>query len=98
MARPRSTSVTLTDVARQAGVSVATASKALNERDEVAAATRQRVLQAAEELAFQPNALARGLVSGRTRTVGLLTDELAAARFAIPVLLGAENALGNEQM
>ncbi|GAA2338421.1 LacI family DNA-binding transcriptional regulator [Dactylosporangium salmoneum] len=97
MARKRG-QVTLTDVAKLAGVSIATASKALNSRDEVAPATRLRVQQAAEELSFQPNVLARGLISGHTRTVGLLTDELSAARFAIPVLLGAENALGNEQM
>ncbi|MFC4591452.1 LacI family DNA-binding transcriptional regulator [Sphaerisporangium corydalis] len=97
MARRRSSAVTLTDVARRAGVSVATASKALNARDDVAADTRHRVQQAAEELAFQPNALARGLISGTSRTVGLLTDELAG-RFAMPVLLGAENALGNGQM
>lgn len=97
MSRKRA-QVTLTDVARLAGVSVATASKALNARDEVAPATRRRVQQAAEELSFQPNVLARGLISGNTRTIGLLTDELSAARFAIPVLLGAENALGNEQM
>ncbi|MEV4140201.1 LacI family DNA-binding transcriptional regulator [Dactylosporangium sp. NPDC049742] len=97
MSRKRA-QVTLTDVAKLAGVSVATASKALNARDEVAPATRRRVQQAAEELSFQPNVLARGLISGNTRTIGLLTDELSAARFAIPVLLGAENALGNEQM
>jgi LacI family transcriptional regulator len=63
----------------------------------VEAATRQRVLLAASELSFHPNALARGLISGRTRTIGLLTDELGG-RFSIPILLGAENALGNEQM
>ncbi|HEU5471603.1 MAG TPA: LacI family DNA-binding transcriptional regulator [Actinophytocola sp.] len=97
MTRQRSQAVTLTDVAALAGVSVATASKALNGRDEVAPATRSRVLEAAEKLSFQPNILARGLISGRTRTVGLLTDELAG-RFAIPILLGVENALGNEQM
>jgi LacI family transcriptional regulator len=88
---------TLSEVAKRAGVSIATASKALNERDEVAPATRQRVRTAAEELGFEPNAIARGLTSGRTRTVGLLTDELGG-RFAIPVLLGVENALGNGQM
>ena len=76
---------------------MATASKALNERDEVAPATRLRVLKAAEELAFQPNAMARGLISGQTRTVGLLTDELGG-RFAIPILLGVENTAGNEKM
>ncbi|WP_434740320.1 LacI family DNA-binding transcriptional regulator [Micromonospora sp. SH-82] len=97
MGRRQSQSVTLSDVARRAGVSVATASKALNSRAEVAAATRERVLRAAAELSFQPNVLARGLISGRTRTVGLLTDELGG-RFAIPILLGAENALGDGQM
>lgn len=90
-------SVTLTDVAKRAGVSVATASKALNDRSEVAPQTRRRVLAAAEELSFHPNVLARGLISGRTRTVGILTDELGG-RFAIPVLLGVENALANQQM
>jgi LacI family transcriptional regulator len=89
--------VTLTDVARLAGVSVATASKALNSGRDVAADTRLRVLQAANQLSFEPNILARGLISGRTRTIGLLTDELAG-RFSIPILLGAENALANEQM
>ncbi|MEJ3744723.1 LacI family DNA-binding transcriptional regulator [Actinomycetes bacterium KLBMP 9797] len=97
MPRQRSQSVTLSDVARRAGVSVATASKALNARDEVAPETRRRVLQAADELSFQPNVLARGLISGRTRTIGLLTDELAG-RFSIPILLGVENALGSEEM
>jgi len=97
MGRKRSTAVTLTDVARLAGVSVSTASKALNARAEVAPETRLRVVQAADQLSFQPNVLARGLISGRTRTIGLLTDELAG-RFSIPILLGAENALGNEQM
>jgi LacI family transcriptional regulator len=97
MGRRRSEAVTLTDVARLAGVSVATASKALNARHEVAQATRRRVQQAAADLSFQPNVLARGLISGRTRTIGLLTDELAG-RFSIPVLLGVENAVGNEEM
>jgi LacI family transcriptional regulator len=96
VARQR-TQTTLADVATLAGVSVATASKALNGRGEVAPATRSRVRAAADKLAFQPNALARALISGRTRTVGLLTDELAG-RFAIPILLGVENALANEQM
>jgi LacI family transcriptional regulator len=93
----RRRAATLTDVAERAGVSIATASKALNQRGDVAADTRRRVLAAAEELAFQPNVLARGLLSGRTRTVGLLTDELGG-RFAIPILLGVENTLGSQQM
>src|SRR3954468_5104419 len=85
--------VTLSDVARLAGVSVATASKALNGRDEVAPATRERVMDAASRLSFSPNPLARGLLAGRTGTVGLLTSDLEG-RFVIPILMGAEDAFG----
>src|SRR6478736_7517966 len=84
---------TLSDVARRAGVSIATASKALNGRGDVAAATRQRVRDAADSLAFTPNAMARGLLAGRTGTVGLLTSDLEG-RFMIPILMGAEDAFG----
>ena len=97
MGRRRSEAVTLGDVAKRAGVSIATASKAINDRGEVAAATRARVLRAAAELSFQPNVLAQALVAGRTRAIGLLTDEFDG-RFAIPILLGAENALSNQEM
>ncbi|MEV4102022.1 LacI family DNA-binding transcriptional regulator [Nonomuraea sp. NPDC049649] len=88
---------TISDVASLAGVSIATASKALNGRQDVRASTRQRVLAAAEELSFQPSPLARGLLSGQTRTVGLLTSD-SAGRFSIPVLLGAEDAFGAGEM
>ncbi|OJX96956.1 LacI family transcriptional regulator [Salana multivorans] len=88
---------TLADVAALAGVSIATASKALNNRDQVAAATRARVLEAAKELAFQPNALARSLLSGRTGTIGLVTHDLDG-RFSIPILLGVEDAAGLGKM
>jgi LacI family transcriptional regulator len=90
---PRTRPTTLADVARLAGVSVATASKALNGRDHVRAETRHRVLEAAEQLSFSPNTLARGLLAGRTGTVGLLTSDLEG-RFSIPILMGAEDAFG----
>ncbi|WP_308169604.1 LacI family DNA-binding transcriptional regulator [Acrocarpospora catenulata] len=80
-------------MAALAGVSIATASKALNGRDDVRAETRRLVLDAAARLSFQPNTLARGLLSGQTHTVGLLTGDMVG-RFGIPVLLGAENAFG----
>jgi LacI family transcriptional regulator len=95
--RPESTpgrqAATLADVARLAGVSVATASKALNGRDQVADATRRRVVDAAQRLDFTPNPLARGLLAGRTGTVGLLTSDLVG-RFVLPILMGAEDAFG----
>src|SRR3954468_4098456 len=89
----RSRAPTLADVARLAGVSVATASKALNGREHVRAETRSRVLEAAEQLSFIPNSLARSLLAGRTSTVGLLTSDLEG-RFSIPILMGAEDAFG----
>ncbi|WP_282947044.1 LacI family DNA-binding transcriptional regulator [Cellulomonas endometrii] len=85
--------VTLADVARLAGVSPATASKALNDRDEVRAETRTRVLSAARTLNFRPHASARHLASGRSHTIGLITHDLEG-RFSIPTLMGAEDAAG----
>jgi LacI family transcriptional regulator len=84
---------TLRDVAQLAGVSVATASKAINGRGQLRAETRRRVLDAAERLAFSPNRLARSLLEGRSGTVGLLTSDLVG-RFSLPILMGAEDAFG----
>jgi LacI family transcriptional regulator len=80
-------------VAARAGVSKGTASKALNGRRDVGESTRRRVLDAARELDFAPNSLARGLSGGRTGTVGVITDDLDG-RFVLPILMGAEDALG----
>jgi LacI family transcriptional regulator len=85
--------VRLTDVAAAAGVSIATASKALNNRSDVNEATRDRVQRIAGELGFAPNSLARGLAAGRTGTVGILTNDLVG-RWALPILVGAEDAFG----
>lgn len=90
-------SVTVTDVARQAGVSPGTVSKALNGRGQLRAETRKRVVQAAEELGFNVNLLARSLIEGRTYTVGVITTD-SFGRFTIPVMLGAEDTLGAGQM
>ncbi|WP_225755616.1 LacI family DNA-binding transcriptional regulator [Actinotalea sp. Marseille-Q4924] len=93
--RPRT--VTLRDVAQVAGVSVATASKALNGRDNVHPDTRRRVVEAAERLSFTPNSLAKAILAGQTGTVGLLTNDLEG-RFSLPILMGAEDAFGAGQM
>ena len=88
---------TIRDVAALAGVSIGTASKALNGQGKLRAETRERVAAAAAELGFTPNVLARGLLAGRTYTVGLITTD-SFGRFSIPVMLGAENALGAGQI
>jgi LacI family transcriptional regulator len=84
---------TVADVAARAGVSIGTVSKAINGRGQLRAETRERVLAAARELGFHPNALARSLLAGRSYTVGVLTTE-SFGRFSIPIMLGVEDALG----
>ncbi|SDD86222.1 LacI family DNA-binding transcriptional regulator [Auraticoccus monumenti] len=85
--------VLLRDVAAAAGVSVPTASKVLNGGGRVAPATRDRILAAAEALDFRPDALAQFFATGRSRTIGVLTQN-APATFTLPVLVGAVTTLG----
>jgi LacI family transcriptional regulator len=94
---PDSRRSTIRDVAALAGVSIGTASKALNGQGKLRDETRDRVAAAARELGFTPNILARGLLAGRTFTVGLITTD-SFGRFSIPVMLGAEDALGAGQI
>src|SRR6266702_8774652 len=88
---------TITDVAALAGVSIGTVSKAVNGTGKLRAQTRDRVLAAADQLSFRPSPLARGLLTGRSYAVGLITTD-SFGRFTIPVMLGAEDALGSGQM
>ena len=88
---------TIADVAALAGVSIGTVSKALNGRGQLRPETRDRVAEAAERLDFRPSPLARGLLSQRSYTVGLITTD-SFGRFTIPVMLGAEDGLGEGQM
>ncbi|WP_285555954.1 LacI family DNA-binding transcriptional regulator [Actinoplanes regularis] len=88
---------TISEVAALAGVSTGTASKALNGRGTMRPETRLRVRQAADQLGFVVNAAARSLQTGRTYTVGMITTD-TIGRFSIPLLIGAEDALGAGQM
>jgi LacI family transcriptional regulator len=80
---------TLRDVAHRAGVSVVTASRALNDNPFVAKTTRKQILEASAALGYAPNLLARGLVKNRTATVGVVILELANPFFA-PMLSGIQ--------
>ena len=64
---------TLTDVAKLAGVSTMTVSRVINGHAKVAADTRDRVMVAMKSLDYRPNMMARGLASGRSRSIGVLT-------------------------
>ncbi|GAA3219402.1 LacI family DNA-binding transcriptional regulator [Dactylosporangium siamense] len=68
--------VTIKDVARVAGVSPSTVSRALTTPALVQAETRARVERAAAELGYQPNRAARGLITGRTGNIGLIVPDL----------------------
>jgi LacI family transcriptional regulator len=89
--------VTIRDVAAAAGVSIGTASKALNGQGKLRPETRERVAEVARRLGFAPNTLAQALLAGRSFTVGMITTD-SFGRFSIPVMLGAEDALGTGQV
>jgi DNA-binding LacI/PurR family transcriptional regulator len=74
--------VTIRDVARHAGVSVATASRALNGKQIVNAATRARILSVMDELGFTPSPAARRLSLGRTLTIGVVVSFLTRPQAA----------------
>jgi LacI family transcriptional regulator len=84
--------ITIHDVAASAGVSISTASKALNGTGRIGEETRERVKRVAAEIGFRPNALARGLLSKRSFTIGLLTND-TYGRFTLPVMAGISEAL-----
>lgn len=69
--------VSLRDVAALAGVSFQTASKVLNGKGTVSKQTEERILEAARELGYVPNALARNLVTQSTSTIGILASNLS---------------------
>lgn len=74
--------VTIRDVAREAGVSVASASRALNDRDNVTAATRDRVRAAAQRLSYVPHSGARNLTRQKTDSIGVVLPDLFGEFFS----------------
>lgn len=86
---------TLRDVAREAGVSIRTVSRVVNDKAEIAESTKQRVLAAIEKLDYRPNVLARGLVSGRTSTVAVVIPQISDPFFP-EFLQGVESVARTE--
>ena len=76
------TNVTIKDVAREASVSVATVSRALNGHENVAEGVRKHVMEIANRLRYQPHAAARSLSSRRTQTIGVVLPDLYGEFFS----------------
>lgn len=74
--------VTIYDVAREAGVSMATVSRVVNNNPNVKPQTRKKVFEAIERLGYRPNAVARGLASKKTTTVGVVIPDISNMLFA----------------
>jgi DNA-binding LacI/PurR family transcriptional regulator len=83
--------VTLRDIAKEAGVNISTASRALTGIYGVHKATREKVLGAAKRLNYRPNLMARSLVTGKSHTIGLLISDIRNPYFA-EIARGAEDA------
>lgn len=94
---------TIYDLAKRTGVSIATVSRALNDKSGLSQATRDRVLAAVEELGYVPNGTARGLSYGSTETIGVVVatrtpnvaqaaEEHESLLFVDAVIRGAERS------
>jgi len=84
---------TLTEIAKVAGVSIATVSRVLNHVDHpISEKTRQRILKLAAELNYQPNLVARSLRIDSTSTVGIIVESMTSP-FIPPIISGIQNVL-----
>src|SRR5690349_17970790 len=74
--------VTIRDVASAAGVSINTVSRTVNDRHDVSPVTRARVKRVIEELGYRPNAMARSLLSQKSRTAGHVVTDYSNPNYA----------------
>ncbi len=85
--------ITLTELARKAGVSTATVSRALTNSDHpMSESTRQRILELARESGYQPNQVARSLRTSTTKTIGILVENILSP-FIAPIIRGIQDTL-----
>jgi LacI family transcriptional regulator len=92
LSKTKRNSVTISEVAHRAGVSIATVSRALRDSHLVTPETRRRVLAAADELNFKPSRLGRSLAEGRHAANGIVFPDLVGPYYA-EVLLGYEETV-----
>ncbi len=86
---------TIKDVAKQANVSIATVSRVLNNVGGYSEETKNRVLRIIDEIGYQPNAVARGLIKKRTQTIGVLVPDISSM-LSSEILSGVESVAHKE--
>jgi len=74
--------VTIYDIAKEAGVSASTVSRALNDSSRVSRETKRRIIELAEKYNFRPNALAQGLAEARSRLIGIVVADIRNPYYA----------------
>ena len=91
--RKSTRAATMRDVAEAAGVSVSTVSLVINNKEgaRIGDDARRRVQEAIDALGYRPNAMAKDLVSGRSRFIGLVADAIASTPFAGQIIHGAQD-------
>jgi LacI family transcriptional regulator len=83
--------VTIKDIAKEAGVSPQTVSRAINDKGEISPQTQERILRIAERMGYRPNSIARSLATRRTQNIGLVVPDVVNPFFA-GVARGIEDA------
>lgn len=69
-------STTIKDIAKKLNISIATVSKALNDSYDISDKTKKRVRETAKKMNYKPNAIAKGLVTSKTNTIGLIIPDI----------------------
>jgi len=85
------TTISITDIARAAGVSPSTVSRALQDHPRISAKKRAIIRTLAQQMGYQPSQIARSLVTGRTKTLGMVITDVTDP-FVAEVMKGAEQA------
>ncbi len=92
MAKPPKSTLTIQDVARAAGVSVSTVSRVLNDKDDVALETYEKVQRVIDELGYASSLAAKSMRSRKTNAIGLIVNNLSDP-FSIEVMKGVDKAI-----
>ena len=82
--------ITIKDIAKEAGVSIASVSRALNGTDGISEASRKRILDVCDRMNYTPNGLARGLVKRKTQTIGIVIPDIMSPFYSELAVLGSD--------